>query len=143
MADRVAAPHAVVAIMGGDSLWTHQADWTAALRQLIQSYLGEDRRAGTRGTHAGPARSSEDDLTDSAFTEVAAHSFPLSRAWAPKDVLGYLRTTSFPRPALFAGQHPEFETAALRLLQDHADGGVLEEDAVFTVLLARRPGGDA
>ncbi|MET9805608.1 MULTISPECIES: hypothetical protein [Streptomyces] len=32
-------------------------------------------------------------------------------------------------------------TAALLLLQDHADGGVLQEDAVFTVLLARRPGG--
>lgn len=34
-------------------------------------------------------------------------------------------------------------TAALLLLQDHADGGVLQEDAVFTVLLARRPGGAA
>ncbi|MFE1191255.1 methyltransferase [Streptomyces olivaceoviridis] len=143
MADRVAAPHAVVATLGDGSLWTHQADWTAALRQLVQSYLGEDRRAGTRGTYAGPARSSEDDLTDSAFTEVAEHSFPVSRAWAPKDVLGYLRATSFHRPALFAGHHPEFETAALRLLQDHAVGGVLKEDAVFTVLLARRPGGDA
>ncbi|MET9694956.1 class I SAM-dependent methyltransferase [Streptomyces sp. NPDC006514] len=143
MADRVAAPHAVVAITGDGSLWTHQADWTAALRELIQSYLGEDRRAGTRGTYAGPGRSYKDDLTDSAFSAVTEHHFPVSRAWAPEDVLGYLRTTSFARPALFAGHHHEFEAAALRLLQDQVRGGVLKEDAVFTVLLARRPGGDA
>jgi ubiquinone/menaquinone biosynthesis C-methylase UbiE len=142
MADRVAAPQAVLAIMGDGSLWTHEADWTAALRALIQSYLGEDRRAGTLGTYAGPDRSYEDDLADSAFSAVTEHSFPISRVWAPEDVLGYLRTTSFARPTLFAGRHGEFEAAALRLLQDHAGGG-LREDAVFTVLLARRPGGAA
>ncbi|MFK0119292.1 class I SAM-dependent methyltransferase [Streptomyces sp. NPDC090994] len=143
MADQVAAPHAVVAIMGDGSLWTYEADWTAALRVLIQSYLGENRRAGTRGTYAGPDRSYEDDLADSAFSKVSEHSFPVSRAWAPEDVIGYLRTTSFARPALFAGRHLEFEATALRLLQDHAGGGVLTEDTVFTVLLARRPGGAA
>ncbi|MFF9060823.1 hypothetical protein ACF09K_19360 [Streptomyces sp. NPDC014882] len=143
MADRIAAPHAVMAIMGDGSLWTHEADWTVALRELIQSCLGEDRRAGTRGTYDGPGRSYEDDLTDSAFSEVTEHRFPVSRTWAPENVIGYLHTTSFARPALFAGRHPEFEAAALRLLQDQAGGGVLTEDAVFTVLLARRPGGTA
>ncbi|WP_282697653.1 methyltransferase domain-containing protein [Streptomyces sp. CC208A] len=143
MADRVAAPHAVVAIMGDGSLWTHQADWTAALRELIQTYLGDDRRAGTRGTYTGPGRPYEDDLADSAFSDVTEHRFPVARTWTPEDVLGYLRTTSFARPDLFAGHHYAFETAALRLLQEHARGGVLKEDAEFTVLLARRPGGAA
>ncbi|MEU7647266.1 class I SAM-dependent methyltransferase [Streptomyces huasconensis] len=143
MADRVAAPHTVVAIMGDGSLWTHQTDWTAALRTLTQTYLGNDRRAGTRGTYAGRGRSYEEDLTDSAFTDVAEHRFPVARTWTPKDVLGYLRTTSFARPALFAGRrHHEFEVEALALLKAHARGGVLAEDAEFTVLLARRPGGD-
>ncbi|WP_225827200.1 class I SAM-dependent methyltransferase [Streptomyces naphthomycinicus] len=79
----------------------------------------------------------------------AAHTFaPAAPGRAPtlitcSDVLGYLRTTGFARPALFAGRHPRFEAAALRLLQDPAGGVVLKEDAVFTVLLARRPGGDA
>ncbi|MFD4258698.1 methyltransferase domain-containing protein [Streptomyces sp. NPDC058534] len=143
MADRIAAPHAVVAIMGDGSLWTHEADWTAALRELIQSYLGDDRRAGTRGTYAEPGRSYQDDLADSAFSEVTEHHFPVTRTWTPEDVVGYLRTTSFARPALFAGRHHAFEAAALRLLQDHAGDGVLTEDTVFTVLLARRPGGAA
>ncbi|MEU7354318.1 methyltransferase domain-containing protein [Streptomyces albidoflavus] len=143
MADRVAAPSAVVAIMGDGSLWTHETDWTTALRGLIQTYLGNDRRAGTRGTYARRGRSYEEDLADSAFSDVAARRFPVARAWTPEDILGYLRTTSFARPALFAGRHHEFEAEALRLLQGHARGGVLKEDAEFTVLLARRPGGDA
>ncbi|WP_261399375.1 class I SAM-dependent methyltransferase [Streptomyces misionensis] len=105
--------------------------------------LGEDRRAGTRGTYSGPGRSYEEDLDDSAFSDVAEHRFPVARARTPEDVLGYLHTTSFTRPALFAGRHQEFEAEALHLLRDHARGGVLKEDAVFTVLLARRPGGDA
>jgi hypothetical protein len=45
MADRTAAPHAVVAIMGDGSLWTHRADWTDALRASIQDYLGPDTGA--------------------------------------------------------------------------------------------------
>ncbi|MFH9742670.1 methyltransferase domain-containing protein [Streptomyces roseolus] len=143
MADRVAAPSAIVAIMGDGSLWTHETDWTAALRGLIQTYLGDDRRAGTRGTYAGPARSYEEDLANSAFSDVTEHRFPVARAWTPEDVLGYLRTTSFARPTLFADRHHEFEAEALRLLQGHARGGLLKEDAEFTVLLARRPGGYA
>ncbi len=55
--------------------------------------------------------------------------------------MGYLRTTGFARPALFSGRHQEFETEALSLLHAHAHGGVLREDAVFEVLLARRPAG--
>jgi ubiquinone/menaquinone biosynthesis C-methylase UbiE len=143
MADRVAAPHAVVAIMGDGSLWTHQAEWTTDLRNLIQTYLGQNRRAGTLGTYTEPTRSYEDDLADSAFSAVSAHRFPVVRAWTPEQVLGYLSTTSFARPALFAGRYQEFESEALRLLHGHARGGVLREETVFEVLLARRPGGAA
>lgn len=61
MADRVTAPGATLAIMGDGSLWTHQAPWTVALRELIQSHLGAERRAGTTGTYAAPGRRYEDD----------------------------------------------------------------------------------
>jgi ubiquinone/menaquinone biosynthesis C-methylase UbiE len=140
MADRVAAPHAAVAVMGDRSLWTHDADWTVALRELIQTYLGEGRRAGTRGTYTEPGRSYEDDLAASAFSDVSEHRFPLTRAWTPESVIGYLRSTSFARPALFADRHQAFEAEARRLLDAHARSGTLREEAVFTVLLARRPG---
>ncbi|MER5821437.1 class I SAM-dependent methyltransferase [Streptomyces mirabilis] len=144
MADRVAAPHATLALMGDGSLWTHEADWTGALKGLIQSYLGPGRRAGSRGTYTEPSRRYEDDLAASPFGDVSQHLFTFPRAWTPQQVIGYLRTTSFARPDLFAERHAEFETEALNLLEGHADDSrQLTEQVDFTVLLARRPGGTA
>ncbi|CAM5282645.1 class I SAM-dependent methyltransferase [Streptomyces atroolivaceus] len=142
MTDRVTASGATLAIMGDGSLWTHPAPWTVALRELIQSYLGTERRAGTTGAYAEPGRRYEDDLAESPFSDVEEHHFPLRRVWTPDKVIGYLRSTSFARPDLFGERHPRFETEARALLEQHAaakDG--LVEDGVFDVLLARRPEG--
>ncbi|MET7684229.1 methyltransferase domain-containing protein [Streptomyces sp. NPDC005423] len=141
MADRVAAPGATVAIMGDGSLWTHDADWTRALRELIQRYLGAERWAGARRTYAEPRRSYEEDLAASAFNDVTEHHFPVTRIWAPRAVLGYLRTTSFAGADLFAERHQAFENEALALLHAHAMDGSLVEETTFGVLLARRPEG--
>ncbi|WP_051832854.1 hydroxymethylbilane synthase [Streptomyces katrae] len=70
MADRLTGPPGAVAIMGDGSLWTRQADWTRALKGLIQSDLGSGRRAGTTGTYTEPGRRFEEDLAESAFTDV-------------------------------------------------------------------------
>ncbi|MFG3527418.1 hypothetical protein ACGF8B_11775 [Streptomyces sp. NPDC047917] len=65
---------------------------------------------------------------------------------APDQVVGYLRSTSFAQPSLFdepgqAGRrHARFEQEAHALLEKHVHGEGLVEDAVFTVLLARRGG---
>lgn len=139
MTDRVAAPGARVAVMGDGSLWTHEAPWTTAVKKLIQSCLGPQRHAGTSGPYAEPGRRFEDDLADSAFRDITTHRIPVSRVWAPEEVVGYLRSTSFARPELFADRHAEFEAEARQLLNDHARSGVLREEAVFSMLLARRP----
>ncbi|MFI5822818.1 class I SAM-dependent methyltransferase [Streptomyces rishiriensis] len=141
MADRVATPGAAVAIMGDGSLWTHDADWTRALRELIQLYLGDERRAGARSSYAEPRRSYEKDLAASAFKDVTEHLFPVTRTWAPREVLGYLRTTSFAGAGLFAERHQAFEDEALALLHAHAADGSLVEKSTFRILLARRPEG--
>ncbi|MGW1467018.1 class I SAM-dependent methyltransferase [Streptomyces sp. NPDC002308] len=140
MADRVAAPGAVFAVMGDGSLWTHDADWTRALRSLIQSYLGPVRRAGTTGAYVEPYRPYEEDLAGSAFSRVSVHEFPVTRVWTPDQVVGHLATTSFAGPALFGDLHAAFEDDARRLLAAHAALGPLTEESVFTVRLARRPG---
>jgi trans-aconitate methyltransferase len=140
MADRVAGPQATLAIMGDGSLWTHDAPWTRALRELIQRYLGPRRPAGLLRDYTEPRRTYQEDLADSAWKDITEHRFPVTRTWTPQDVIGYLRTTSFAGPDLFGEQHAAFEDEALTLLRAHAPDGLLVEDAVFTVLLARRPG---
>jgi hypothetical protein len=56
-------------------------------------------------------------------------------------VLGCPRSTSFAGADLFGARHAAFEDEARALLDELATGGSLVEQAVFTVLLARRPGG--
>jgi ubiquinone/menaquinone biosynthesis C-methylase UbiE len=141
MADRVAAPGATVAIMGDGSLWTHDSVWTHALRELIQRYLGSARRAGSHAAYAEPRRSYEEDLAASAWSDVTGYRIPVARTWTPENVLGYLRTTSFAGPELFGERHAVFESEARAVLHAHSTDGLLVEDAVFTVLLARRGGG--
>lgn len=140
MADRVAAPGATVAIMGDGSLWTHDTDWTRALRTLIQSYLGPVRRAGATGAYREPSLPYDEELANSAFGRVSRFEFPVTRVWTPDQVLGYLATTTFARPAHFGDRHAAFEDDARRLLDTHAGLGPLTEESVFTVHLAQRPG---
>ncbi|MDX3075789.1 class I SAM-dependent methyltransferase [Streptomyces sp. MI02-7b] len=141
MAHRIAAPRASLAIMGDGSLCTYDADWTGALRDLIQGYLGPGRRAGALGEYPKPMRPFQQELADSAWSDVSEHRCPLTRSWTPESVLGYLRTTSFAGADLFADRHAAFEAEARGLLDDLADGGSLLEETEFTVLLARRPAG--
>jgi SAM-dependent methyltransferase len=141
MADRVAAPGAALAIMGDGSLWTHPADWTRALHELIQPYLGPARRAGVFGSYTEPSSRFEVDLAAPAWSDVTQHRIPMARTWTPEHVLGYLRTTSFAGAELFGDDHAAFEADARALLTTHAGERPLVENAVFTVLLARRRGG--
>ncbi|MFF4855414.1 hypothetical protein ACFY2N_11010 [Streptomyces rubiginosohelvolus] len=97
--------------------------------------------------YARPDRRYEGDLAESPFSQVTEHPSAVRRAvrrlWTPATVVGYLRSTSFARPALFGDRHARFEAEAQQLLEHHSERGGLIEDAVFTVLLARRTAGDA
>ncbi|GAA2255651.1 class I SAM-dependent methyltransferase [Kitasatospora cystarginea] len=137
--DGVTAPDAVLAVMGEGSLWTAQSAWTDALRELIQTYLGPERRAGTEGTYTRTQRHREEVLAGSPFSRIEEHVLPVVRQWTPQQVLGYLSSTSFAADRLFGNQLAAFQTQALELLDRHAEAGGLTENAEFTVLLARRP----
>jgi len=139
--EAVTAPDAHVAIMGDGSLWTARSAWTDELRALIQSHLGTERRAGSQGTYQGERRPYRDVLVASAFSEITAHTVPVHRPWTVDGVLGYLDSTSYAAPGLFGDRHTDFRQEARDLLTVHEVDGVLAEDAVFTVLFARRPKG--
>ncbi|MFQ6197095.1 class I SAM-dependent methyltransferase [Streptomyces sp. NPDC000405] len=132
------APGGAVVVMGDGSLWTARTVWTDALRALIQEYLGAQRRAGQNSTYAVHDRPYAEVLGESAFARVEEHRIDVRRPWSPEAVLGYLASTSFAARPLFGDRWAEFETQALELLREHAQGDVLIEPAVFTVLICRR-----
>jgi trans-aconitate methyltransferase len=129
----------LVAVMGDGSLWTARSDWTDALRELIQRFLGEQRRAGSQTTYAHHDRPYAEVLAESAFSQVSEHRFELKRVWTPEQVIGYLYSTSFAARSLFGERIEEFEDAATTLLQHFSADGPLLEEVEFQVVLARRP----
>ncbi|MFF3501518.1 hypothetical protein [Streptomyces sp. NPDC003247] len=92
-----------------------------------------------------PDQSASAVVSDDALFGSEAADHARYRPGLPDAAVRLLAATQHgvPDPALLAGRHREFEAEALRLLKAPARGGVLKEDAVFTVLLARRPGGAA
>ncbi|GGR32890.1 methyltransferase domain-containing protein [Streptomyces netropsis] len=135
------APQATVAVMGDKSLWTLDNGWAKALRLLIQSFLGDDRRAGPGDIFHPHDRPYVDVLAESAFSDVQEYRFEDQREWTPTQVIGYLSSTSFASRAVFGDTWHAFERQALRLLVEHCDAGtgLLTENNTFTVLLANRP----
>ncbi|MEU3355124.1 hypothetical protein [Streptomyces sp. NPDC037389] len=139
--EKWAAPQAAVAVMGDRSLWTLDNDWTKALRPLIRSFLGDDRRAVLSDIFNPHDRPYVEVLAGSAFSDVQEYRFEEEREWTPYQVIGYLSSTSFASRAVFGDKWHAFERQALRLLTEHCDEGtgLLTEDNAFTVLLAFRP----
>ncbi|MET7489369.1 class I SAM-dependent methyltransferase [Streptomyces sp. NPDC005538] len=132
------APDAIVVVMGDGSLWTARSVWTDALRALIQEYTGPERRAGKDKTYSAHGRPYREILAESAFSRVEEHTIPVERPWTTDQVIGYLYSTSFAARSLFGDHVEEFERRARALLDEHAGASGLVENAVFSVLLARR-----
>lgn len=141
MAHRIAAPQASPAIMGDGSLRTHDADWTRTLRDPIQRHLGPGQCAGVLDDHPKPLRPFQEEIADSAWSDASEYRFPVTRSRTPKTVLGCPRTTSIAGADLFAERHTAFGEEAQALPHELADDGSLLEEALFTVLLTRRPAG--
>ncbi|MGW4991692.1 class I SAM-dependent methyltransferase [Streptomyces mirabilis] len=132
------APEGVVAVFSDRSLWTADNPWQQAARQVVQDFLGEQRRAGD-GTFSASGPPYEDVLRASAFSHVTSTVVAVRRQWKISQVLGYLYSTSFAAPHLFGDRRDDFELAVTDALTPFTDGGVLTEDNVFAVLRARRP----
>jgi trans-aconitate methyltransferase len=132
------APDGVVAVFSDRSLWTAGTPWQRTAREVVQDFLGEQRKAGD-GVFSPPGPPYEEVLRASSFSHVTSAVVPVRRQWTISQVLGCLYSTSFAAPHLFGDRRDAFELAVTNALTTFADSGVLTEDNVFTVLTARRP----
>ncbi|WP_280886904.1 methyltransferase domain-containing protein [Streptomyces sp. LBL] len=132
------APDGVVAVFSDRSLWTAGTAWQQAAREVVQDFLGEQRKAGD-GVFSTQGPPYEEVLRASSFSHVTSAVVPVRRQWTISQVLGYLYSASFAAPHLFGDRRDAFEVVVANALTPFADSGVLTEDNAFTVLTARRP----
>ncbi|MEV3857671.1 class I SAM-dependent methyltransferase [Streptomyces sp. NPDC050095] len=135
--DSQVAPDGVVAIFGDNSFWAAGSDWKEAVRDVVKSFLGEQRRAGS-GTFQHHNRPYSEIMEESPFNEVEEVRVPVERTWNAESILGYLYSTSFAAPHLFGDRLKEFEAAVKVRLTDFSDNDTFAEENEFLIRLGRR-----
>jgi hypothetical protein len=135
--DRQVTPVGAVAIFGDNSFWAAGSPWKSAVRQVIQQFLGEERRAG-EGVFRHHDRPYSEILRESPFSDVEEIRVPVRRTWSTESILGYLYSTSFAARHLFGDHLDEFEAAVGDALAGHGDDDTFVEDNEFLIRLGRR-----
>ncbi|MDG4793480.1 methyltransferase domain-containing protein [Micromonospora sp. WMMD1082] len=135
--DAQVSPQGAVAIFGDSSFWTATSDWKAAVRSVIQDFLGEQRRAGER-TFQHHNRPYSDIMRESPFDQVEECVVPVTRIWTADSILGYLHSTSFAAPQLFGDRLDEFDDTIRVTLTRFSDTDTFPEDNEFLIRIGRR-----
>jgi trans-aconitate methyltransferase len=135
--DDQVAPTGAVAVFGDNSFWAATSDWKAAVRAVIQEFLGEQRRAGT-STFNHHNRPYSEIMRESPFNQVEEFTVPVTRTWTADSILGYLYSTSFAAPHLFGDHLDEFDQRALDTLKQFSDAEAFPEQNEFLVRIGRR-----
>ncbi|WP_019547876.1 class I SAM-dependent methyltransferase [Streptomyces sulphureus] len=135
--DNQVAPDGAVAIFGDNSFWTVGSPWKEAVRGVIKTFLGEERRAGS-GTFRHHNRPYSEIMEESPFDQVEEVLIPVQRTWTAETILGYLYSTTFAAPHLFGDRLGEFEAAVKQRLAEFSDDDTFPEDNEFLIRLGRR-----
>ncbi|MEU3030845.1 class I SAM-dependent methyltransferase [Streptomyces incarnatus] len=137
--DDQVAPDGLVAIFGDTSFWTATSPWKEAVQDVVRTFLGEERRAGS-GTFQHHNRPYSEIMEESHFDRVEEARIPVRRTWTAESILGYLYSTSFAAPHLFGDRLPAFETAVRERLAAFSEDDTFPEENEFLIRFGRRSG---
>ena len=107
IARHLLAPGGKLAILSAKSLWHGAEAWQHAVREVIQRWLGERRRAD-KTAFSISSETHETVLRRLGFA-LDESSFEARHEWSLKNFLGYLYSTSFASRHLFDDKRAQFE----------------------------------
>ena len=136
--DRIITPNGGI-VIGGDGcgLWNGSRPWEHAVRETIQRWLGEQRRAGS-GTYATREERWEPVIARSPFTRAEPWQMRFQRAWEIDAIVGYVSSTSFASPAVLGDRQVGFEADLRATLADIDPSGQFLEDVELEAVLVWR-----
>lgn len=126
-----------VAIFSDRVIWSGEEEWQRALKEVIQKYLGKERRAG-KGKFKASDEIWENILARSVFRFIKTHDVPIVRNWDVESIIGYVFSTSFAAPHLFGDLSDRFKEEVKTILLTLNPKGVFQENAVWSIVLALR-----
>jgi SAM-dependent methyltransferase len=128
-------------ISGAGSIWTRpEPAWCVVVKEVIQEFLGTERRVGS-GIYQEPKDRHEEMLGRSAFTNVARWSTAVSIERTLEQLIGLQYSTSYCAPRFFGDRKSEFEkTLERRLLALHPNGIFVDQYEVKCLCATRYTG---
>ena len=139
IARELLVPGGTLVILGSTSLWHGEEPWHGIVRDVIQRWLGEERRAGT-GVFQTPREPHQAVLEQLGYVFDEA-TYETDREWSLRTLLGYLYSTFFASPEVVGGNRDRFEADLMESLIDLDCSGQYRETLRFHLILARLPDG--
>ena len=126
-----------IVIAGSPSIWNQRGEWQQALRNVLQRWLGEARRAGS-AAYAQPEEPFETVLARSPFKRVETYRYAYRRTWDIDSLGGYLYSMSFSSVPVLGDRREPFEEDVRRTLLAIDPSGQFTEMAALEAYLAWR-----
>jgi len=129
-----------LAIVGSNSgVWKREDEesWQKKRREIIQKYLGENRRAG-KGLYKKPTMRFAEALTQSLFgtAEVFKHQTTIKRNF--ETILGFLYSSSYVNKRLLGDKTETFEKELREEMLKIEPSGVFVEEWTITTYLVKK-----
>jgi len=122
------------------SVWgciASELPWPSVVREVVQRFLGPQRRAGSQ-FYKEPQARHEAVLEKSPFSEVTKSVHDVTEWLSIDDIVGLQLSTSYASPALLGDRLPEFIVELRQRLGAIANGRPFRSTTRTELLLARR-----
>jgi ubiquinone/menaquinone biosynthesis C-methylase UbiE len=126
-------PSGSIIIVGSSSLWNNTNDWQQAVREVIQKWLGETRRAGN-STYVEPRERFENSIARSPFKRMEEYQLAHQLTWDIDSIMGHLYSTSFCSTVLLGDKRAAFEQDLRKTLLELNQDGIFKEDVLIKAL---------
>jgi len=109
--------------------------WKVIVQDTIKFWLGDVRRAGTKGIYTHPVKRFETMLAESLFHGMESREIKTRRTWTIDSILGYLYSTSSCSIPVLGDKKEPFEADLRQRLAACEPSGLFKEDAGVEVMM--------
>jgi ubiquinone/menaquinone biosynthesis C-methylase UbiE len=127
-----------VAVIGDSPLGKSKPLWWEVVDSVVKKWLGEERKAGTKGKYKHPTMRHEVVLQESSFRDFSQKNIYCERYWSIDDIIGYLYSTSYCSLRLIGDRRESFEKDLRECLLHRKPDGVFQEDVTVEIMMVFR-----
>lgn len=109
--------------------------WKEVISETVRYWLGDVRKAGTKGTYTHPEKRFETVLSESRFHNLESFEIKTRRTWTVDQLVGFLYSTSSTSIPVLGDRKDGFEADLRRQLAALEPSGLFKEEAGTQVIM--------